>query len=338
MPKHKYQRREPTHDWQEIRTLLKDPGQISYEIIRPVILFGMTPKERAQETGTAQSSLYYKANLFDAGGMASLIPPDPPPSVPKLDKRTLPPPLRQEIVDLRAQYPALTLQEIATICYAKFGRRPSPHTIQLILASGPKPSGTTRRYPPYAEIEDPIQKRLAVVRLHMEGWSVKSIAGYLQTSRQTVQTTLKRWIEERFAGLPDKTNAPHNPDRKVTLRDLQEVKKLQINPELGEYRVSAALEQMGIKLSPRTCGRILALNRELYHLQMPRKGNRPKKEMPFKAERRHQYWSVDIRYVDMHQLEKEDKIYCISILENYSRGVTRNSSRTLSEAKEESLW
>ena len=63
---------------------------------------------------------------------------------------------------------------------------------------------------------------------------------------------------------------------------MQEVKKMQINPELGEYRVSAALEQLGIKLSPRTCGRILALNRELYHLQMPRKSERPKKEMPFK--------------------------------------------------------
>jgi putative transposase len=321
MPKHKYQRREPTHDWQELRPLLKDPAQISYEIIRSVILFGVTPKERAQETGTPQSTIYYRANLFDAGGMASLIPPDPLPSVPKLDKRTLPPPMRQEIVDLRAQYPAFTLHEIATICYAKFGRRPSPHTIQLILASGPKPSRTTRRYPPYGEIEDSVQKRLAVVRLHTEGWSVKSIAGYLHTSRQTVHTTLKRWIEEQFAGLPDQSNAPHNPARKVTLRDMQEVKKLQINPELGEYRVSAALEQMGIKLSPRTCGRILALNRELYHLQMPRKSAHLKKEMPFKAERRHQYWSVDIRYVDMHRLENEDKIYCISILENYSRAI-----------------
>jgi transposase len=321
MPKHKYQRREPTHDWQELRPLLKDPAQISYEIIRPVILFGITPKERAQETGTPQSTIYYRANLFDTAGMASLIPPGPPPSVPKLDKRTLPPPMRQEIVDLRAQYPAFTLHEIARICYAKFGRRPSPHTIQLILASGPKPSHTTRRYPAYAEIEDPVQRRLAVVHLHTEGWSVKSIAGYLGTSRQAVHATLKRWIEEQFAGLPDKPNAPHSPARKVTFRDMQEVKKLQINPELGEYRVSAALEQMGIKLSPRTCGRILALNRELYHLQMPRKSDRSKKEMPFKAERRHQYWSVDIRYVDMHRLENEDKIYCISILENYSRAI-----------------
>ena len=44
---------------------------------------------------------------------------------------------------------------------------------------------------------------------------------------------------------------------------MQEVKKLQMNPELGEYRVSAALEQLGIKLSPRTCGRILALVKEM---------------------------------------------------------------------------
>jgi hypothetical protein len=76
------------------------------------------------------------------------------------------------------------------------------------------------------------------------------------------------------------------------LRAVQEVKKLAENPELGAYRVSAALEQMGIKLSRATCGRLLALNRDLYHLQMPRKGGRPKAVPPFKAERRHQFWSV----------------------------------------------
>src|SRR5215471_8289991 len=110
-----------------------------------------------------------------------------------------------------------------------------------------------------------------------------SIAGYLGTSRQTVHTTLKRWIEEQFAGLVDKSSKPHQPATKVTLRAMQEVKKMQINPELGEYRVSAALEQMRIKLSPRTCGRILALNRGLYHIKMPIHSRRLKKEMPFRA-------------------------------------------------------
>ena len=321
MPKRKYERREPTDDWQQLRPLLKDPAQITYEIIRPVILFGMTPKERAEETGIPQRTIYSKANLFDASGMASFLPPMPPPAVEKLDKRTLPLEMRQAIVDLRAEYPAFTFHEIATICSVQFGRRPSSHTIQLILASGPKPSRMTRRYPRYAECDNPVQKRLAIVRLHSEGWSVKSIAGYLATSRFTVYDTLKRWIEEEFAGLIDKSHAPENPHRKVTLEAMHEVKKMQVNPELGEYRVSAALEQMGIELSPRTCGRILALNRKLYHLQIPQSKEYSKKEMPFRAERRHQYWSVDIRYLDMHQLGKEDKIYCISILENYSRAV-----------------
>jgi transposase len=321
MPKRKYERREPTHDWQQLRPLLKDPAQITYEIIRPVILFGMTPKERAEETGIAQRTIYYKANLFDASGMASFLPPEPPPAVAKLDKRTLPLEMRQAIVDLRAEYPAFTFHEIATICSVQFGRRPSSHTIQLILASGPKPSRMTRRYPTYAAFDNPVQKRLAIVRLHTEGWSVKSIAGYLATSRFTVYDTLKRWIEEQFAGLVEKSHAPDNPSRKVTLEAMHEVKKMQVNPELGEYRISAALKQIGIELSPRTCGRILALNRKLYHLQIPQSKEHPKKEMPFKAERRHQYWSVDVRYLDMHRLEKEDKIYCISILENYSRAI-----------------
>jgi putative transposase len=86
-------------------------------------------------------------------------------------------------------------------------------------------------------------------------------------------------------------------------------------------RVSAALEQMGIKLSRATCGRLLALNRNLYHLQVPRHKDRYKATMPFRAERRHQFWSVDIRYIDVHQIYSEENIYCISILENFSRAI-----------------
>ena len=325
MPTRRYERREPTHDWNEIRPLLKDPTQFQYEVIRPVILFGQTPKERAVETGVPRSTIYYRSNLFDQAGMASLFPAPPPPPVTeqkKLDQRTLPPPMRQAIVDVHAEYPALSLREIASICYARFDRRPSPRTIKLVLATGPKPSMTTSRYGRYADIPDPVERRKAILRLHFEGWNKKSIAGYLDVSRQTVHTVLKRFAEEHFAGLPNKSSAPKSPQRKVTLRAVQEVKKLAENPELGAFRVSAALEQMGIKLSPATCGRVLALNRDVYHLQMPNnKGGRPKAQMPFRAERRHQFWSVDIRYLDMHRLPGVEMVYCISILENFSRAV-----------------
>jgi transposase InsO family protein len=53
---------------------------------------------------------------------------------------------------------------------------------------------------------------------------------------------------------------------------------------------------------------------------MPQKGGHLKKELPFRSAYRHHYWFVDIRYLDMHQLGG-DMIYCISILEGYSRAI-----------------
>jgi hypothetical protein len=62
-------------------------------------------------------------------------------------------------------------------------------------------------------------------------------------------------------------------------------------------RVHAALAQIGIHLSPRTCGRILATNRALYGLEKPKGPVKEKREMPFAARRRHQFWSADVRYL-----------------------------------------
>ncbi len=92
---------------------------------------------------------------------------------------------------------------------------------------------------------------------------------------------------------------------------------------------------MGIEVSPATCARIMAANRHLYGLEKPKRQPRAKLEMPFKATRRHQYWSADIRYIEEHLLPDPKPVYVITIFENFSRSVTRNSSRTLSEAKEE---
>jgi transposase len=167
-------------------------------------------------------------------------------------------------------------------------------------------------------MEDPIERRLAIVRLHSEGWNVKSIAAYLQTTRRRVYETLQRWVEEGVQGMDDKLPVPKQPARKVDLRTMRTVQTLQENPELGAFRIHAALKQAGIELSPRTCGRILALNRSLYGMKGPTTEPHDKKPMPFEATRRHQYWTVDVRYLDMHQLGG-GMIYGISILENYSR-------------------
>ena len=43
--------------------------------------------------------------------------------------------------------------------------------------------------------------------------------------------------------------------------------------------------------------------------------------MPFAASYRHEYWSVDVRYIEHHRLADPKPVYVISILENYSRAL-----------------
>jgi hypothetical protein len=167
MPGPKRQRIVPTDDWQQLRLLLDWPEQIAYELIRPVVLFGVTPAERAQQTGTAARTLHRKADRFDAHGMPSLFADFKPPT--QGDRRSLPPPLRQLIVDRKTEYPAFRTNELATLCFVASGRRPSAHTIKRVLATGPKPTSISRRYPRYHEFTDPAEGRLAIIRLHAEG-------------------------------------------------------------------------------------------------------------------------------------------------------------------------
>ena len=139
---------------------------------------------------------------------------------------------------------------------------------------------------------------------------------------------LKRWALFGHKGLED---IPQWHARKTGIREINEVGKLVVeSPELDAYRVRAALEQIGIHLSQATCGRLLALNRKLYGLPPPSGGaTRPRKEMPFKGQFRHEIWSVDVRYIEEHNLGFPEPIYLISVLENYSRALLASKiSRT----------
>jgi putative transposase len=325
MPRAKRRQVALTDEWSQLRLFVSSPEQELYEALRPIVLFGRSPALRARETGLAERTLRRKAQAFDELGMASLFAhlPGVPLGPSEEDRRALPPRMRQFIVDLHAEQASQNAHEIATICYIRFGRRPSHHTVQRILAEGRKPTHTTRRYPLYEQMNDPEERRLAVIRLHADGWNAKSIAAYLQTTRPRVHAILRRWVEEGVRGLADHTRAPKVPAHKVTLRAMAQVRRLQANPALGEFRIRAALEQLGIYLSARTCGRILALNRKLYGLPGPDsltvpRAPRERKAMPFAAQRRHQYWTTDIRYIDHPIL---GRAYAISILENFSRAL-----------------
>ncbi len=181
VPLRQRQRIAPTDDWRQLELLARAPGQRTYELIRPVALFGQSPAERAAETGAAARTLYRQVARFEQLGMASFVPP------PKVEKhRHLPMPVRQAIVALKAEHPAFRAKEIAGICAVRFDWRPSPHTVRRILAEEPSAPAARRRFPPYGEIADPPEACLAIVRLHADGWSAKAIAAYLNCSRQQV--------------------------------------------------------------------------------------------------------------------------------------------------------
>jgi putative transposase len=319
MPGPKRARRERTDEWAQIKQWTLWTEQELYEAIRPLVLFHETPGERAKEIDVPRRTLARKAAEFEQHGMQSLFPAGSRGGARDTGK-TLPEEIRQLIVDLHAEAPWMSWREMAEVCYIRYGRRPHHKHVKRIAASGPPPSLSARRYQPWHQIPDPAERKLAVIRLHSEGWAISSIARYMQVSRPTIYATLQRWAEEGVAGLDEKSRARTGP-RKVTLKITNEVRKLQENPLLGKWRMSAALARMGIEVSPTTCGRIMEANRKLYGLEKPERSPREKLEMPFKAVRRHQYWSCDIRYIEEHLLPDPRPVYVITVFENFSRAV-----------------
>ena len=308
---------DPTEEWGQLELLLKWPEQRQYELIRPIVVFGHSVAERARETGAAsESTIRRNADLFDEVGIPSLFGSQP------AKHQKLPLAMRRLIVDRKAEYPAFGLGELARICYVAFGRRPSNHTVKRVLQEGPTPLMPVRRYPRYHQMPTGCKRRKAIVELHTDGWSVKSIAGYLKTSETTVYRTLKRWAEEGVEGLEDKPRGRPKGSGKVNFPIMNTVRLMQENPKLGAFRVHAALKQMGIHLSRATCGRIMAQNRKVYGLEKPQGGKEgPTKQMPFASEKPHEYWSADIRYIDTPRLTPGGQVYVISVLENHSRAI-----------------
>jgi putative transposase len=107
-----------------------------------------------------------------------------------------------------------------------------------VLKEEPIPLKIIKRFSSYHEIEEARERRLAILKLHAEGWSAKAIAGYLKTSRPTVYRALRRWIEEGVQGLDDKKRGQKGGVRKVDLKAIDAVRRLQKNPKASASSAS----------------------------------------------------------------------------------------------------
>ena len=139
MPAGPRPRRDPTDDWDQLRLLVVSSAQETYELLRPIVLFGQPIPARARETAVPERTLRRKAARFD---LDALVPPT-------TGRRLLPPEIRRAVVELKAEYPPFGLREIATICRHRFDRRLSHHTVRAVLASEPLPVRPPRRVPRY---------------------------------------------------------------------------------------------------------------------------------------------------------------------------------------------
>ena len=301
--------------WEQLELLCTSEAQRRYEQLRPSALFGSPVPERAVETGVSERTLYRRLAAFKDENMLSLF------DSPKAKRQVLPPNIRRAIIDLKREHPPLNFEEIANICSKLFERRPDGHTVKAVLEENAIPTKPVKRFAPYHEMADDRERRDAVVTLHDEGWADKSIARHLQVHRSTVYRVRKRAAEvEGEQSLRDKPKGRPKGVHKVDLQAMNEVRKLQENPELGAFRIHAALERMGIYLSPRTVGRILAAHREAEGLEKPSRGRKEKREMPFEASYRHEIWTSDVRYID-YSIPGTGQAYIVAILENYSRAM-----------------
>jgi hypothetical protein len=217
--------------------------------------------------------------------------------------------------------PYLGYREIAGIVKHNLGYSMSHSTVKGIIDGNP--NRIQYELPlSYKDYDDPLTARVEVVKLYYQGWSPKSISGYLKISRRYIHKIMETFAQEHFAGLRSKSKSPKRHYRKVYLPLMRRVYLLQKEyPRAGRFRIWGFLKDK-LDVNERTIGRIMETHRKLYPELIPQKEVKDEKEkrtMPYRARRWHQFWFIDIRYLDKKVDGK--KVYSICLLEGYSRAI-----------------
>jgi transposase len=310
---------EPTTAFVQLQLGFVDQTQWRYELIRPLVLFAdRTAQQRAQETQTHPDTVRRLQRRFRQQGILGLL----PDHVKVVIRRRAPPipaPVRQEIDRLKARYSGFHYRELARILFIRFGLSIDHKTVKAIWQESTVSCQGHLGLWDYHAQPDRHRARMQVIQLYYHGWNKGSISQYMHVSRPTVDAWVRRFEAEHFAGLVDKSRAPHAPARKVWLPLMVQVYHLQkAHPDAGRFRIWSLLARSDI--SERTVGRIMALNKLVYHdiPHVPTPGVKPTPgPHPYKASYRQQYWFIDGRRMDF-ALEGV-RWWSLIILEGYSR-------------------
>jgi transposase InsO family protein len=309
----------PTEDFAQLHLQLVDQTQWRYEVIRPIVLFAdRTPRQRADETDTHPATVRTLTRRFQQQGMLGLLPENVEVRV-RARALRVPAAVRQELDRLKALYDGFRYRELARILFITCGASIDHKTGKTLWQASAVACQGHLGLEDYHAQSDRSHARMQVITLYYQGWEKISIHRFLRVSRPTIDAWIQRFEAAHFAGLADKSSAPHAPARKMWLPLMVQVYHLQkAHPDAGRFRIWSLLARSDV--SERTIGRIMALNKLIYHdiPHVPTPGGKPAAgPHPYKASHRHQYWFIDGRRMDF-ALEGV-RWWSLIILEGYSR-------------------
>jgi transposase len=309
----------PPDDFAPLQLQLVDQTPWRYEVIRPLVLLAdRTPRQRAHETATHPATVRALSRRFQRQGMLGLLPADVEVSVRARAPR-VPEAVREELDRLKALDDGFRYRELARILFITCGVSMDHKTVKALWHASAVACQEHLRLWDYHAQPDRYHARMQVITLYDQGWEKISIHRFLRVSRPTIDAWIRRFEAAHVAGLVDKSSAPHAPARKMWLPLMVQVYHLQkAHPDAGRFRIWSLLARS--EISERTVGRIMALNKLIYHdiPHVPPSGGKPAPgPHPYKASHRQQYWFIDGRRMDC-ALDGV-RWWSLIILEGYSR-------------------
>jgi len=310
---------EPMPDFAQLQLHFIDHVQWRYELIRPVVLINnRTVQQRAEETQTHPDTIRKLTRRFRQQGIPGLFPERTEIVRPRRGK-PVPDEVVEELARLKALYSGFGYRELARIIPHKCHYRIDDKTVKHLWHQSVQPVQGELPFGGYHHQTTRSQARLQVVKLYYQGWNKTSLSSFMKVSRPTIDLWIRRFEAEHFAGLEDRSRAPHTTPRKVWLPLMIEIYHLQKrHPDAGEFRIWSLLARPDI--SERTVGRVMALNRQVYddipHVPVQTE-KKPPAPHPYKATRAHQFWFIDGRMMDFAL--NGVKWWSILILDGYSR-------------------
>ena len=135
-------------------------------------------------------------------------------------------------------------------------------TIKKLWQQSPVPAQGELPLGAYHSQQDRSHARRQVMQLYAQGWRKRSISGFLQVSRPTVDRWRRRFEAEHLAGLEAKSRAPKVPARTAWFPLMIDVYHLhKRHPDAGRFRLWSLLARPD--LSERTVGRVMALTKQV---------------------------------------------------------------------------